>query len=117
LGAGLREILTHITFLNFKTYLAQNINLIIFCDKEVEEFVWRHRDPRNTVVINKPLETFKTNFDFYNQVQNIRNKPEWKNQAGWLADSPQSSLEYYNPVVMSKFFMLHDSCIMNPFKY
>lgn len=99
----------------FQNLLALNINLIIFCDKDIEDFVWRHRDPRNTVVINKPLETFKSNFDFYTQIQNIRNKPEWKNQAGWLVDSPQSSLEYYNPVVMSKFFMLHDSCIMNPF--
>jgi len=99
----------------FKNLLDQKINLIIFCDKSLEGFIWQHRDPKNTVVINKPLETFKTNFDFYNQVQNIRNKPEWKNQAGWLADSPQSTLEFYNPVVMSKFFMLHDSCIMNPF--
>ena len=99
----------------FQNLLTLDINLIIFCDKSVEDFVWRHRDPRNTVVINKPLEQFKTNFDFYQQVQDIKNRPEWKNQAGWLAESPQSSLEYYNPVVMSKFFMLHDSCIMNPF--
>jgi hypothetical protein len=115
IGGGFRRDFNSHYLPQFQNLLAQNINLIIFCDKEVEEFVWRHRDSRNTVVINKPLDSFKTNFDFYNQVQNIRNKPEWKNQAGWLADSPQSSLEYYNPVVMSKFFMLHDSCIMNPF--
>jgi len=115
IGEGFKRDFNSHYLPQFQNLLSLNINLIIFCDKNVEEFVWRHRDPRNTVVINKPLESFKTNFDFYNQVQNIRNKPEWKNQAGWLTDSPQSSLEYYNPVVMSKFFMLHDSCIMNPF--
>ena len=99
----------------FKNLLSLNINLIIYCDKEVAEFVWQHRNSANTVVINKPIESFKTNFDFYNQVQKIRNNSAWKNQAGWLVDSPQSTLEYYNPIIMSKFFMLHDCSITNPF--
>lgn len=115
IGGGFKRDFNSHYLPQFQNLLAQNINLIIFCDKTVEDFVWRHRDPRNTVVINKPLDYFKTNFDFFQQVQTIRNNLDWKNQAGWLVESPQSTLEYYNPVVMSKFFMLHDSCIMNPF--
>ena len=99
----------------FKNLLALNINLIIYCDKEVADFVWQHRDSSNTVVIERSIENFRTNFDFFSQVQKIRNDPAWKNQAGWLVDSPQSTLEFYNPIVMSKFFMLHDCSIMNPF--
>lgn len=115
IGGGFKRDFNSHYLPQFQNLLSLDINLIIFCDKTVEEFVWKHRDPRNTTVVNKPLESFKNNFDFYHQVQNIRNKPEWKNQSGWLVESPQSTLEYYNPVVMSKFFMLHDSCIMNPF--
>jgi hypothetical protein len=115
IGGGFKRDFNSHYLPQFQNLLSQEINLIIFCDKNVEDFVWRHRDPRNTVVVVKPVESFRTNFDFYNQVQMIRNNPAWKNQAGWLVDSPQSTLEYYNPVVMSKFFMLHDSCIMNPF--
>ena len=99
----------------FKNLLSLDINLIIYCDKEVADFVWQHRNSANTVVINKPIESFKTNFDFFNQVQKIRNDAAWKNQSGWLVDSPQSTLEYYNPIIMSKFFMLHDCSITNPF--
>lgn len=99
----------------FKNLLELDINLVIFCDKNIESFVWQHRKRENTEVIIRPLESFKTNFDFFQQIQIIKNNPSWKNQAEWLKDSPQSSLEYYNPVVMSKFFMLHDSCIFNPF--
>jgi hypothetical protein len=98
----------------FEKLLALEIKLVIYCNKEVADFVWARRDPRNTVVINKDLDSFKTNFDFYEQVQAIRNNLSWKTQASWLSDSPQSVLEYYNPVVMSKFFMLHDVSIMNP---
>lgn len=115
IGGGFKRDFNSHYLPQFKNLLSLDINLIIFCDKSVEEFVWKHRNPSNTTVINKPLESFKNNFDFYNQVQTIKNNPAWKNQAGWLVESPQSTLEYYNPVVMSKFFMLHDSCIMNPF--
>ena len=38
------------------------------------------------------------------------------NQAGWLNDSPQGSLEWYNPIVMSKMSLLHDACIYDSFQ-
>lgn len=115
IGEGFKRDFKSHYISQLKHLLLLDINLIIFCDEEVEKVVWEHRTAADTVVYKKPLEEFKTKFDFFNAVQNIRNKPEWKNQSGWLVDSPQSSLEYYNPVIMSKFFMLHDSSIFNPF--
>lgn len=100
----------------FKTLLELDVNLIIYCDKEVESVVWEKRNHHNTFVIQRSKEFFKKGFDFFNRVQEIRNNESWKNSAGWLRDAPQSSLEYYNPIVMSKYFMLHDSCYINPFQ-
>ena len=48
-------------------------------------------------------------------MQKIRNRPDWKNQAAWLAASPQSSLEFYNPLVMSKLRLTRDVARWNPF--
>jgi hypothetical protein len=114
IGGGFNRDFSHYTN-QLKHLLSLDVNLIIFCDSDIEKIVWEHRSREDTAVYNTPLESFKTKFDCFNQVQNIRNKQEWKNQSGWLVDSPQSSLEYYNPVIMSKFFMLHDCSIFNPF--
>jgi hypothetical protein len=100
---------------NFKHLLKLDINLVIYCGASLAETVWQHRQPNNTKVIIKEVEEFSKSFDFFQQVQKIRNNEEWKNQAEWLKNSPQSTLEYYNPIIMSKFFMLHDISIMNPF--
>ena len=100
---------------NFKKLLSIDINLIIYCDSETEEFVWEHRKQENTQVIRREVEYFKKGFDFFQQVQNIRTNEGWLSRAAWLRDSPQATLEYYNPIVFSKFFMLHDCSIINPF--
>ena len=55
-------------------------------------------------------------FDFYEKIQNIRTNPDWYNQSGWLKDSTQAKLEMYNPLVMSKMFMLNNVTIWNPFQ-
>jgi hypothetical protein len=56
-----------------------------------------------------------TNSEFYPKIQNIRQKPEWYNQVGWLKDSTQAKLEMYNPLVMSKVFLLHDAKLLDKF--
>ncbi len=53
--------------------------------------------------------------DFYNKIQEIRNNPEWYNQSGWLKESTQGRLEMYNPLVMSKMFLLNDARIFDRF--
>lgn len=90
-------------------------NLYIHIAKEDEEFVWKHRSRKNTFVKVMELEELKTWFPFFDKVQNIRNTDSWKQQASWLENSPQANLEYYNPVVMSKMFLLNDASISNPF--
>lgn len=95
---------------------AHEYNLIIFCSSSDNEFIWKFRGKENTRIINKELNEYRTWFEFYPQVSEIRSQPKWKNQADWLSKSPQANLEFYNPLVMSKLFLLSDSVIMNPFE-
>jgi hypothetical protein len=66
-------------------------------------------------VIFTSKEALKREFPDFELVQTIRNKPEWKRQADWLAASPQSSMEYYNALVMSKLRLTRDVARFNPF--
>jgi hypothetical protein len=91
-------------------------NLCIFIDKEHEELVWKYRKPENTKVYYHSKDNFSgTFFPFYDKVQEIRNNEQWQNQVSWLKDSTQGSMEWYNPMVMSKMFLLHNTKIFNPF--
>jgi hypothetical protein len=89
-------------------------NLIIFGDNELQEFVKERRNENNTQFILRNLDWFKNN-EFYNKIQTIRQKPEWYNQVGWLKESTQAKLEMYNPLVMSKVFLLNDARILDKF--
>jgi hypothetical protein len=100
----------------FAELLKTPANLYIYVAKEDEEFVWSHRSRHNTVVKIMELAEFRTWFEGFDQVQKIRNIPEWQNQAAWLSNSPQAKLEYYNPVVMSKMFLLNNVTLTNPFE-
>lgn len=97
----------------FKDLLKVDDNIIIFGDDELEKFVWKYRNQSNTQFINRDLSWFKN--EFYELIQQIRNNPKWYNQTGWLKDSTQGSLEMYNPLVMSKVFLLNDARIMDKF--
>jgi hypothetical protein len=98
----------------FEEILKIGDNLIIFGDSELEKFVWEKRNDSNTQFVRRDLSWFKDN-EFYNNVQTIRNNPEWFNQSGWLVDSTQAKLEMYNPLVMSKMFLLNDAKILDKF--
>ena len=98
----------------FEELLKIEENLMIFGDSELEKFVSERRNPKNTQFIIRNLDWFKNN-DYYEKIQNIRNSSEWKNQSGWLKDSTQSRLEMYNPLVMSKMFLLNDARIFDKF--
>lgn len=99
----------------FEELLKVENNLIIFGDEDLESFVWSKRKKENTQFIKRELTWFKTN-EFYNKIQEIRTNPNWYNLSGWLKDSTQASLEMYNPLVMSKMFLLHDAKIMDRFE-
>jgi hypothetical protein len=89
-------------------------NLIIFGEEEIREFVESRRSGDNTQFIVRDTEWFKNTVP-YDKIQEIRNNPDWFNQSGWLKDSTQGSLEMYNPLVMSKVFLLNDAKIMDKF--
>lgn len=93
--------------------------MFIYIPKELEEFVWQRRSKDNTTVKILELEGIKGNYyaPFWDDTQNIRNNPDWFNMTGengWLKQAPQTVLEYYNPIVQSKMFMLHDVKVINP---
>jgi hypothetical protein len=98
----------------FDELLKIDCNLIIFGDKELETFVKQRRQDKNTQFILRDLNWFRSS-EFYDQIQYIRKNPEWFNQAGWLKDSTQAQLEMYNPLVMSKMFLLHDALLLDKF--
>lgn len=98
----------------FQELLEVENNLIIFGDKELQEFVNQRRNSDNTLFILRNLDWFKNN-EFFDLIQKIRNNPKWYNQTGWLKDSTQAKLEMYNPLVMSKVFLLHDAKILDKF--
>lgn len=105
---------------NFKKFLDIPVKMFIYIPKEYEYLVWEKRKPENTYIRNFELEDIKNNFyqPFWDKTQEIRTNPDWLNQTGpygWLPGSPQASLEWYNPIVQSKMFMLHDAKVMNVF--
>jgi hypothetical protein len=97
----------------FEQLLQVDVNLIIFGESELENFVWERRTRQNTQFIVRDQNWFKS--EFYNKIQNIRTNPEWLGQAGWLSESTQAKLEMYNPLVMSKMYLLHDAKLMDQF--
>jgi hypothetical protein len=97
----------------FEQLLQVDNNMIIFGDSELESFVFERRDRKNTMFITRSQDWFKN--EFYDKIQEIRTNPNWYNQAGWLSESTQAKLDLYNPLVMSKVFLLNDAKIMDSF--
>jgi hypothetical protein len=100
---------------HFKNLLELDLPLVIFIEKKYESFVWEHRSPVNTEIYIKEIEDLQS-FPFFKEIESIRKNEQWKNKAGWLGESTQAQLNYYNPLVMSKFFFLHDVTFFNPFQ-
>ena len=98
----------------FEQLLQVENPMIIFGDSDLESFVFARRNHENTLFIARSQDWLKNN-EFYDKIQEIRNNPEWYNLAGWLPESTQAKLEMYNPLVMSKVFLLNDARIMDPF--
>jgi hypothetical protein len=98
----------------FNSLLDVDANLIVFGDEELRDIVFKKRDSSNTQFILRPLSWFREN-EFFEKIQEIRKKESWYSLSGWLPESTQARLENYNPLVMSKVFLLHDAKIMDQF--
>jgi hypothetical protein len=101
----------------FFELLKTDANFAIWIPRELEQEVLKARTgfEDKTKIYFKEIEEFKTWFPFWAEVQKIRTDDSWKNFAGWLPESPQAALEYYNPMMMCKMFMVNDTAIFNPF--
>jgi len=105
---------------HFKKFLHIPIKMFIYIPKDLEHLVWEIRSKENTFVKITELEDLKNNLyaPFWKNTQAVRQSPAWYNQTGengWLKNSPQAVNEWYNPIVQSKMFLLHDAKILNVF--
>jgi len=100
---------------NLAKLMKTDDNMIIFIEEMYRDFVESRRSKENTLIIIKELSWFKQNGDLFEKIDKIRQNPDWYNQSGWLPDSTQAKLDMYNPLVMSKMFLLNDATIMDPF--
>ena len=99
----------------FEELLNADCNLYIYCDPKDSEFIRSKRKVGKTHIHEISLKEIGEWFEFSNITNQLRKEEKWYSQAGWLPESPQATLEYYNPVVMSKMFMLNNASIFNPF--
>jgi hypothetical protein len=115
-GEGFKRPFTHYIVKFTELLKALNdYNVVIYIEEKYRSLVEDIRNTSNTVIRTKEIDDFRSNFPFYEQVTKIRKDEKWHNQAGWLANSAQATMELYNPMVMSKMFLLHDEKIRNPF--
>jgi FkbM family methyltransferase len=115
-GEGFKRPFTHyiVKFIELLKAL-KDYNVVVYIESKYKDLVADIRPTHNTVFRIKEIDEFRSLFPFYNEVSNIRKKDEWLNQAGWLRESTQATMELYNPMVMSKMFFLHDEKVRNHF--
>jgi hypothetical protein len=103
----------------FKEFLKIESNMILFLPEYLHEVVWEIRKPENTFIKTFELDDIQSLYSpHWNRTNQLRTNEKWLNitgEGGWLKNSPQATLEYYNPIVQSKMFMLHDASIYNTF--
>ena len=119
LGRGDLEGWSKRSFETYKNHffklLETDAQFCIFIPKELEQEVKKIRGDKPTAIYIKELKDIETWNPFFNEIQEIRQDDDWYNQAGWLIDSPQAKLKYYNALMMCKMFMVNDASIFNPF--
>ena len=85
-------------------------NFIVFGDEDLKNKI---PDNKNIQFIHRNLDWF--NNEFFDKIQEIRTNEDWYNQSGWLPESTQAKLKYYNPIVMSKMMLLNEARILDKF--
>jgi hypothetical protein len=88
--------------------------LIIYVQKQYEDWVRRHRTKGKTVIRTVELEDIEA-FPFFERIQSIRTSEKWVRQAAWLKDSPQYRLAHYVPLMMMRLDWLQNEARLNPF--
>ena len=99
----------------FFEMLETDAQMCIWIPRDLEEDVIRIRGEKPTKIFIKEIKDFESWNPFFDRIQEIRTDEKWYSFAGWLKESPQAALKYYNPMMFTKMFMLNDSAITNPF--
>jgi hypothetical protein len=100
---------------NFKKLLSHlgDKNLVVYTDQDTAKII---KSIKNDKTIIKHLSCDKLKHsEYYEKIQIIRKNEAWRNQVGWLAESTQANLEYYNPMIFNKIHWLADVSESNPF--
>lgn len=87
--------------------------LVIYIEKENEDLV-RSIKTDNLIVRHVDCEQLRQS-EYHEKLQKIRTNDEWRNQVGWLAESTQANLEFYNTLIFNKIHWLADVAEENPF--
>eukprot|EP00457_Paulinella_chromatophora_P006195 gb/GEZN01006213.1/.p1 GENE.gb/GEZN01006213.1/~~gb/GEZN01006213.1/.p1 ORF type:complete len:536 (+),score=48.42 gb/GEZN01006213.1/:79-1608(+) len=105
---------------SFRRFLTHTGPKVVFLQKAVMEKLKPHFDAK-TFWVPWTLSDFHRTIGgehVFERMQYIRTHPEWftlTGKNGWLSKSPQATLPYYNPLVMSKNAMLAIAAELNPF--
>lgn len=100
-------------------WLTQKYKKIVYTSKDIEEEMLKRMSPESketTKFVHTTKEDLASRWlgpDNFAKIQEIRTSKEWLDRASWLSNSPQASLEYYNPLVMSKMFIMRDAARQN----
>lgn len=102
----------------FRNILSLNCKMVIFVEKDMEDFVIQNRrgiDPslENTKLIVLPLQE-STFFKYKDRIQEVMNNINFK--TGLVApDTPEVNYPMYDVVIYSKFFFLKQASDINYF--
>lgn len=101
---------------NFRKLLKVEVPMVIYIEHQYQGLVKAERNGMESItdIRIKEVDDFKQ-LEFFDKIQSMRVDKEWLGQAEWLTRSSQATMEMYNPMVMSKMFMLNDARIWNPF--
>lgn len=114
-GDGFRRNFSFYTE-NFNKLLQTEVPMIIYIESQYQDIVKTARAGMEDItdIRIKEVDDFRS-MDGFDYIQSIRTSEKWKSQTGWLRESTQCTLEMYNPMVMSKMYMLNDAALWNPF--
>ncbi|KAI0558802.1 hypothetical protein FGB62_186g018 [Gracilaria domingensis] len=102
-----------------QNWLTHEYPKVVYTTKEIADELGKNmsEEAKNSTKFEYTTrEEFRTRWigpDNYDLVQKIRKSKEWLDRASWLENSPQAGLEDYNPLVMSKMFMMRHAARTN----
>lgn len=103
---------------NLKSLLNMPVNLFLYLPAELEHLVWQNktRTKNNTHIRIFSVQDIITHFytDFNEKIQKIKNNPDWYNNEN-VVNKPQSTVDGYIELELSKIYLLSDATIINPF--